>query len=101
MKAIHFGAGSIGRGFIADLLHDSGYEITLVDVNEQLNHQINQTHSYHLYVIEEHYQEKTIDRVKALSPIKETEQVIQDRLGRYSYDRCMGRQPVKSSTDDF
>ena len=78
MKAIHFGAGSIGRGFIADLLHDSGYEITLVDVNEQLNHQINQTHSYHLYVIEEHYQEKTIDRVKALSPIKETEQVIQE-----------------------
>ncbi|MFR3684736.1 MAG: mannitol-1-phosphate 5-dehydrogenase [Enterococcus sp.] len=78
MKAVHFGAGSIGRGFITDLLHDSGYEITLIDVNEQLNHQINQTHSYHLYVIEDNYQEKTIDRVNALSPIKETEKVIQE-----------------------
>lgn len=78
MKAVHFGAGSIGRGFIADLLHDSGYDVTLVDVNSQLNQQINQTHSYHLYVIEENYQEKTIDRVKALSPIEETNEVIQE-----------------------
>lgn len=78
MKAVHFGAGSIGRGFIADLLHESGYELTLVDVNSQLNQQINQNHSYHLYVIEEKYQEKTIDRVKALSPIEETDKVIQE-----------------------
>lgn len=80
MKAVHFGAGSIGRGFIADLLHDSGYDIVLVDVNQQLNQQINQKQLYHLYVIEENYQEKTIDRVKALSPVTESAAVIQEIL---------------------
>lgn len=77
MKAVHFGAGSIGRGFIADLLHNSGYDIVLVDVNQKLNQQINQRQLYHLYVIEEAYQEKTIDRVKALSPVTEKAEVIQ------------------------
>lgn len=80
MKAVHFGAGSIGRGFIADLLHDSGYDIVLVDVNQQLNQQINQKQLYHLYVIEENYQEKTINRVRALSPVTEAPAVIQEIL---------------------
>ena len=33
-NAVHFGAGKIGRGFIADLLHDSGYSITFLDTFE-------------------------------------------------------------------
>ena len=41
MKAVHFGAGKIGRGFIADLIHETGYEITFVDVNEKLNDESN------------------------------------------------------------
>ena len=40
MKAVHFGAGKIGRGFIADLIHETGYEITFVDVNEKLNDEL-------------------------------------------------------------
>lgn len=75
MKAVHFGAGKIGRGFIADLLHSSGYEIMFVDVNEKVNAELNQYHNYYLYVIEENYKRKEIDKVSALSPITQSEDV--------------------------
>ena len=77
MKAVHFGAGKIGRGFIADLLHDTGYEITFVDVNEKLNEELNKYHNYYLYVIEEDYKRKEIDKVSALSPITQKDDVTQ------------------------
>lgn len=76
MKAVHFGAGKIGRGFIAELLHDTGYEIVFVDVNEAVNEELNQYHNYYLYVIEENYRRKEIDKVSALSPVTQTEEVV-------------------------
>lgn len=77
MKAVHFGAGKIGRGFIADLLHDTGYEIVFVDVNQEVNEELNKYHNYYLYVIEEDYRRKEIDKVSALSPITEEDKVVE------------------------
>lgn len=75
MKAVHFGAGKIGRGFIGDLLYESGYETTFVDVNQVLNDELNQYHNYYLYVIEEQYKRKEIRHVSALSPVSQSEEV--------------------------
>lgn len=36
MRALHFGAGNIGRGFIGLLLSQSGYEVIFSDVNQSL-----------------------------------------------------------------
>ena len=74
--AVHFGAGKIGRGFIAELLHDSGYEIVFGDVVEEIVDLININHEYPLFMIDHNYEEKIIDNVKAYSNIKEPEKII-------------------------
>ena len=46
MNAVHFGAGNIGRGFIGNLLNESGYEVCFVDVNSDMIDRINSDKSY-------------------------------------------------------
>ncbi|WP_028550756.1 mannitol-1-phosphate 5-dehydrogenase [Paenibacillus sp. UNC451MF] len=46
MKAVHIGAGNIGRGFIGLLLSRAGYEVCFVDVNEPLVSLLQQNGAY-------------------------------------------------------
>lgn len=46
MKAVHFGAGNIGRGFVGLLLHEGGYDLVFSDVAGALVDAINDTDSY-------------------------------------------------------
>ena len=46
MKAVHFGAGNIGRGFVGQLLHEGGYEVVFSDVADALVDAINATDFY-------------------------------------------------------
>jgi len=39
-KAIHFGGGNIGRGFVAEFLHNSGYAVVFVDVMDSIIEEI-------------------------------------------------------------
>ena len=77
-KAIHFGAGKIGRGFIAELLHDSGYEIIFGDVVDELVDSINKEHQYPLFLIDHNYEEKIINHVSAYSNIKDSDKLIDE-----------------------
>jgi len=44
--AVHFGAGNIGRGFIAPILQENEYEVTFIDINSELIEQINNLNKY-------------------------------------------------------
>ena len=41
-KAIQFGAGNIGRGFIGALLSQAGYHVVFADVNKDMINKINE-----------------------------------------------------------
>lgn len=51
MKALHFGAGNIGRGFIGKLLSESDAELTFADANTQLVDQLNHSQEYQVRVV--------------------------------------------------
>jgi len=49
-KAVHFGAGNIGRGFIGLLLSKAGYHVTFVDVAAPLVDDINTLGKYNVQI---------------------------------------------------
>lgn len=46
MKAVMYGGGNIGRGFIGALLSQSGYEVTFIDVAEPVVNYLKEHHEY-------------------------------------------------------
>lgn len=80
-KAVHFGAGLIGQGFIGQLLHDSGYEIVFADVVDPVVQSINEDGKYVLFQIDHDYAPIVIDDVRAINSAKDPDAVaaeIQD-----------------------
>ncbi|WP_312951440.1 mannitol-1-phosphate 5-dehydrogenase [Superficieibacter sp.] len=69
MKALHFGAGNIGRGFIGKLLADAGIALTFADVNQVVLDALNARHSYQVHVVGENEQVDTVSGVNAVSSI--------------------------------
>ncbi len=51
MKAVMYGGGNIGRGFIGALLSNSGYEVAFVDVVDDVINTLNREHTYPVRII--------------------------------------------------
>ncbi len=67
MKAIMYGAGNIGRGFIGALFSTSGYDVAFVDVAKPVVEALNARGSYPLRVLDgAGYEDITITRVSAI-----------------------------------
>ncbi|SFA84452.1 mannitol-1-phosphate 5-dehydrogenase [Selenomonas ruminantium] len=76
-KAIHFGAGNIGRGFIGELLVRSGYEVTFVDVNAELVDLINERHAYDIKIVGDKPEIIHVEHVRAINSAAHPEELIQ------------------------
>lgn len=67
MKAVHFGAGNIGRGFIGLLLSQSGYEVCFVDVNDTLVSLLQERREYTVSLASETNETIQVKNVTALN----------------------------------
>jgi mannitol-1-phosphate 5-dehydrogenase len=52
MKALMFGAGNIGRGFLGQLLSESGYEVVFVDIDARIIAALNEQGSYRIRLVD-------------------------------------------------
>ena len=67
MKAVHFGAGNIGRGFVGLLLHEAGYEVVFADVADALITELAAADSYQVHEVGENPAVRTVDNFRALN----------------------------------
>lgn len=76
MKALHFGAGNIGRGFIGYLLNQSGFDVCFVDVNQAMIDQLNEVGAYRIEQLDDDHTTITVTGVTALSSGQDKGEVL-------------------------
>ena len=78
-KAIHFGGGNIGRGFVAEFLHNSGYEVVFIDVVDPIVESLQKNKSYEVTEIGDDG-ERTfhIDNYRAINSKHEMPKVLEE-----------------------
>ncbi|MBB6731391.1 mannitol-1-phosphate 5-dehydrogenase [Cohnella zeiphila] len=66
MKAVHFGAGNIGLGFIGLLLSRSGYEVRFVDIDAERVALLNERGAYRVTLADEKAETTVVSGVSAI-----------------------------------
>lgn len=66
MKALHFGAGNIGRGFIGKLLSDAGIHVTFADIDTALVTELQKRQSYPVKLVGEDCKVEMVGPVSAI-----------------------------------
>ncbi len=73
MKAVMYGAGNIGRGFIGQLFSQSGYSVSFIDVNQEVIKALNERGEYIVEVLSnESNEEIAVKNVSAVDGLDGT-----------------------------
>lgn len=76
MKAVHFGAGNIGRGFVGLLLHEAGYEVVFADVNAELIDALALADGYTVHEVGEGARDHTVTGFRAINSATKTKEIV-------------------------
>lgn len=69
-KAVQFGAGNIGRGFIGALLSQSGYHVVFADVVDKIIDKINEDKTYTVHVMDVECEDQKIENISGVNSTK-------------------------------
>lgn len=75
-KAVHFGAGNIGRGFVGLLLHDAGYEIVFADVAAPLIDALRNIPGYTVHEVGEGGRDHAVDGYTAVNSATDEAELV-------------------------
>ncbi len=78
MKAVHFGAGNIGRGFVGLLLHEGGYDLVFSDVSAALVEAINAASSYTVHEVGDGGVDKEVTGFRAIDSSVDAEALVDE-----------------------
>jgi len=76
MKAVHFGAGNIGRGFVGLLLHQGGYKLVFSDVAAALVDAINAADEYTVHEVGDGGADTVVTGFRAINSAEDPEGLI-------------------------
>ncbi|MGO2722635.1 MAG: mannitol-1-phosphate 5-dehydrogenase [Lactobacillus sp.] len=76
MRAVHFGAGNIGRGFIGETLAQNGYGIDFVDVNATIIDALNARGEYDIQLAAPGQAKIHVSNVDGINNAKDPDKVI-------------------------
>lgn len=77
MKAVHFGAGNIGRGFIGEILAKNDFSMIFIDVNETVIRQLQEKKSYTIAYADESEKKIEIEHVTGINNATHPQSVIE------------------------
>ena len=78
MKAVQFGAGNIGRGFVGLLLHEGGYELVFSDVAAALVEAIDAASQYTVHAVGEGGGDTVVTGFRALNSATDPDAVADE-----------------------
>jgi mannitol-1-phosphate 5-dehydrogenase len=78
MKAVHFGAGNIGRGFVGLLLHEGGYELVFSDVAAGLVDAINAADAYTVHEVGDGGRDTVVTGFRAINSAEDPQAVADE-----------------------
>ena len=71
--ALHFGAGNIGRGFIAPVLKENNYDVIFVDIDKSLINKIKKEKHFDIKLIESKNLYKSVENIDGINLSDEEE----------------------------